>query len=195
MVICTSGFSLQHTLILNHRMTPFSGGRKINLHHDCISTLSDASKMKTNAGNPYMSDRRKFSFPHLLSTVSNDVSDEMMKGISSIDASNDRLEGMLTSLREENFFRLYSVDILASCEYLPQELFECYSESCEIYPIDEDEVSFRKVSFQNLFLYRFFHSNTIFYTAFCANVNVLGTINSTFPSIAFKLLNKSNNKL
>jgi len=140
MVICTSGFSLQHTLILNHRMTPFSGGRKINLHHDCISTLSDASKMKTNAGNPYMSDRRKFSFPHLLSTVSNDVSDEMMKGISSIDASNDRLEGMLTSLREENFFRLYSVDILASCEYLPQELFECYSESCEIYPIDEDEI-------------------------------------------------------
>ena len=40
------------------------------------------------------------------------------------------------------FFRLYSVDILASCEYMPQELFECYSESCEIYPVDDDEVGY-----------------------------------------------------
>eukprot|EP00986_Skeletonema_menzelii_P004433 scaffold1493_cov147-Skeletonema_menzelii.AAC.6 len=30
--------------------------------------------------------------------------------------------------------------MLASCEYLPQELFECYTESCEIYPVDDDEV-------------------------------------------------------
>ncbi len=27
--------------------------------------------------------------------------------------------------------------MLASCEYIPQELFECYSETCEIYPVDE----------------------------------------------------------
>jgi len=32
------------------------------------------------------------------------------------------------------------VDMLASCEYMPQELFECYSETCEIYPVDEEEV-------------------------------------------------------
>ena len=30
--------------------------------------------------------------------------------------------------------------MLASCEYLPQELGECVSESCEVYPIDEEEV-------------------------------------------------------
>lgn len=30
--------------------------------------------------------------------------------------------------------------MLGSCEYMPQELFECYSQSCEIYPVDEDEV-------------------------------------------------------
>ena len=78
-----------------------------------------------------------------MSTVSQDVSDEMMAGISSIDRSNDQLEDLLSGLREENFFRLYSVDMLASCEYIPQELFECYSESCEIYPIDEEEVSFK----------------------------------------------------
>ena len=27
--------------------------------------------------------------------------------------------------------------MLASCEYIPQELFECYSQTCEIYPVDE----------------------------------------------------------
>jgi hypothetical protein len=30
--------------------------------------------------------------------------------------------------------------MLASCEYLPQELFECYTESCEIYPADDGDV-------------------------------------------------------
>jgi len=30
--------------------------------------------------------------------------------------------------------------MLASCGYLPQELFECYTESCEIYPVDDEEV-------------------------------------------------------
>ena len=27
--------------------------------------------------------------------------------------------------------------MFASCEYILQELFECYSETCEIYPVDE----------------------------------------------------------
>lgn len=47
---------------------------------------------------------------------------------------------MLTNLRDKADFRLYSVDMLGSCEYLPQELFECYSETCEIYPIDDEEI-------------------------------------------------------
>ncbi|GMI00912.1 hypothetical protein TrVE_jg7299 [Triparma verrucosa] len=54
---------------------------------------------------------------------------------------NPSLLPALTSLLTSSpNFRLYSVDMLASCEYLPQELTECVSESCEVYPIDEDEV-------------------------------------------------------
>ena len=30
--------------------------------------------------------------------------------------------------------------MLGSCEYMPQELFECYSQSCEIYPVDEEDI-------------------------------------------------------
>jgi hypothetical protein len=33
---------------------------------------------------------------------------------------------------------LYSIDLLAGCEYLPLELEECSSSTCEIYPLDED---------------------------------------------------------
>ena len=43
-------------------------------------------------------------------------------------------------LSEEAEYRLYSVDMLASCEYLPQELSECVSESCEVYPVDDSSV-------------------------------------------------------
>lgn len=67
--------------------------------------------------------------------------EDLLPGIAAIDASNPSLYQMLESMRTKPYFRLYSVDILASCEYLPQELFECYSETCEIYPVDEDEVS------------------------------------------------------
>lgn len=80
------------------------------------------------------------SSSRLFSTVSSDVSKDLLPGIEAIDASNDSLEGMLNDLRNQNFFRLYSVDMLGSCEYMPQELFECYSESCEIYPVDDDEI-------------------------------------------------------
>lgn len=66
--------------------------------------------------------------------------EELLPGIEAINVANDDLFGKLETLRDEPYFRLYSVDILGSCEYIPQELFECYSESCEIYPIDEDEV-------------------------------------------------------
>jgi hypothetical protein len=66
--------------------------------------------------------------------------EELLPGIAAIDAANDNLFDKLDALRDKPYFRLYSVDILASCEYIPQELFECYSQSCEIYPVDEEEV-------------------------------------------------------
>ncbi len=69
------------------------------------------------------------------------ATEELAPGIQAIDAANGDLEPLLNILREQPYFRLYSVDMLGSCEYMPQELFECYSETCEIYPIDEDEVS------------------------------------------------------
>lgn len=72
-------------------------------------------------------------------TISNN--EELLPGISAINESNDDLNAKLTKLCDHLFFRLYSVDILASCEYMPQELFECYTETCEIYPEDEDTVS------------------------------------------------------
>ena len=65
----------------------------------------------------------------------------MSPGIQAIQQYNADLLDRLETLRESNYFRLYSVDILGSCEYMPQELFECYTESCEIYPVDEEEVS------------------------------------------------------
>lgn len=65
----------------------------------------------------------------------------LLPGIGAIDEQNHDLFEKLSAMREEPFFRLFSVDMLASCEYLPQELFECYSETCEIYPIDDDDVS------------------------------------------------------
>lgn len=66
--------------------------------------------------------------------------EELLPGIDAIGQANEGLYEKLSNLRENAYFRLYSVDILASCEYMPQELFECYSETCEIYPVDEDEV-------------------------------------------------------
>ena len=65
---------------------------------------------------------------------------ELVPGIDAIDNANEDIRAQLNTLRQKPYFRLYSVDILASCEYMPQELFECYSETCEIYPIDDDEV-------------------------------------------------------
>lgn len=66
--------------------------------------------------------------------------EELLPGIAAIDQLNDHLLEKLDVMREQPYFRLYSVDILGSCEYMPQELKECYSETCEIYPVDDDEV-------------------------------------------------------
>lgn len=61
-------------------------------------------------------------------------------GISAIDAALPTLSPLLSELRSLPYFRLYSCDMLASCEYIPQDLFECYTESCEIYPVDDEDV-------------------------------------------------------
>lgn len=76
------------------------------------------------------------------STSSSSVSsnEELLPGIAAINAQNHDFFGLLVKLKEQAYFRLYSVDMLGSCEYLPQELKECYSETCEIYPVDEDQV-------------------------------------------------------
>eukprot|EP00522_Entomoneis_paludosa_P014743 CAMPEP_0172447040 /NCGR_PEP_ID=MMETSP1065-20121228/6435_1 /TAXON_ID=265537 /ORGANISM="Amphiprora paludosa, Strain CCMP125" /LENGTH=351 /DNA_ID=CAMNT_0013198247 /DNA_START=304 /DNA_END=1359 /DNA_ORIENTATION=+ len=74
----------------------------------------------------------------ILSSVSSN--EELLPGIQSIQQGNAELFQRLENLRGVPYFRLYSVDILASCEYLPQELFECYTEGCEILPVDEEEV-------------------------------------------------------
>jgi Endoplasmic Reticulum Oxidoreductin 1 (ERO1) len=73
-----------------------------------------------------------------VSVVSNN--EELLPGIAAINQSNDDLHVRLSKLCDHPFFRLFSVDILASCEYMPQELFECYTETCEIYPEDENVV-------------------------------------------------------
>jgi hypothetical protein len=80
-----------------------------------------------------------------VSTVSNN--EELLPGIAAINKSNDDLNAKLSKLCDHTFFRLFSVDILASCEYMPQELFECYTETCEIYPEDEDAVRWVVVVF------------------------------------------------
>lgn len=77
----------------------------------------------------------------LLASVTPQYAADLVPGIDAINSQNAELYDQLNTLRARPFFRLYSVDILASCEYIPQELFECYSESCEIYPVDDDEVS------------------------------------------------------
>ena len=57
---------------------------------------------------------------------------DLAPGIAVIDDANDAVFGYLGSLQDSPYFRLFCVDILASCEYMPQELFECYSETCEV---------------------------------------------------------------
>ena len=77
-------------------------------------------------------------------TVSNN--EELIPGIAAINKCNDELNEHLTRLCSHPYFRLFSVDILASCEYIPQELFECYTETCEIYPEDEEVVRYHLIS-------------------------------------------------
>ena len=86
------------------------------------------------------SSSRSSSTTQLLASTAPLHDESLSPGITAIDSSLPSLSPLFTSLRSSPFFRLYSCDMLASCEYIPQELFECYTESCEIYPVDDDEV-------------------------------------------------------
>jgi len=79
--------------------------------------------------------RRHGTFASVMNTNENE---ELASAIASINEKNEELKSQLDELRENDFFRLYSCDMMGSCEYMPQELFECYSESCEIYPVDDE---------------------------------------------------------
>ncbi|KAG7363945.1 endoplasmic reticulum oxidoreductin [Nitzschia inconspicua] len=65
---------------------------------------------------------------------------DLLPGIELIDQYNAQIQDQVDQIRQASYFRLFCVDILASCEYMPQELFECYSETCEVYPVDDDDV-------------------------------------------------------
>ena len=115
----------------------------MRLHFFCAACLvvADAFLQQPSSSWSHQRERNlKCSFP-LRAVISSNP--ELQPGIDAIDNANPVLFNTLSRLRDDAYFRLYSVDILASCEYIPQELFECYSETCEIYPVDEDEVSRR----------------------------------------------------
>lgn len=76
------------------------------------------------------------------SSASISSNEDLLPGISVIDDANDVIIDKIENLQESSYFRLFCVDILASCEYMPQELFECYAETCEVYPVDDDAVRY-----------------------------------------------------
>jgi len=92
---------------------------------------------KQGSHNSYVSSSTTTSLRLSASISSNE---DLLPGISVIDDANDVISEQMENLQESPYFRLFCVDILASCEYMPQELFECYSETCEVYPVDDDEV-------------------------------------------------------
>eukprot|EP00613_Pedinella_sp_CCMP2098_P054569 CAMPEP_0171897546 /NCGR_PEP_ID=MMETSP0992-20121227/48198_1 /TAXON_ID=483369 /ORGANISM="non described non described, Strain CCMP2098" /LENGTH=392 /DNA_ID=CAMNT_0012525691 /DNA_START=8 /DNA_END=1186 /DNA_ORIENTATION=+ len=58
------------------------------------------------------------------------------EGLQCIDEYNEDLLEVLDELRQQPFFRYYSVDLLKGCNYFPQDIDECSTQSCEIYPVD-----------------------------------------------------------
>lgn len=107
-----------------------------------IATLLQAATAFTLPNVPSFAAHRHVTTGHLnkVAPLHSVATEELTPGINAITSMNGDLEPLLDNLREQHYFRLYSVDMLGSCEYMPQELFECYSETCEIYPVDEDEV-------------------------------------------------------
>lgn len=101
------------------------------------SSLGSHSRIQFS---PHLEVQRKPIIKFRDLSIQSQATDDLAPGIDAINSMNGDLEQMLNTLRDQPYFRLYSVDMLGSCEYMPQELFECYSETCEIYPVDEDEV-------------------------------------------------------
>lgn len=64
----------------------------------------------------------------------------LLPAVKLVGEHNPSLEPILCALRKVPYFRFYSVDVLGSCEHLPQESIECYTESCEIYPVEPEDV-------------------------------------------------------
>lgn len=118
-------------------------------HHDTSHIHSDhkSRRVRHNQQQPHQPPislprpklfRRTSNPPLAASSTLHDES--LAPGIDAINAALPSFTALISELRSQAYFRLYSVDMLGSCEYIPQELFECYSESCEIYPVDDDEV-------------------------------------------------------
>jgi len=103
-----------------------------------ISLLQPTTSFTLNV--PSFTNRHAATYPKTFTSLPYAATEELTPGIDAINSLNEDLVPMLNTLRDQPYFRLYSVDMLGSCEYMPQELFECYAETCEIYPVDEDEV-------------------------------------------------------
>lgn len=114
----------------------------------CFLWLGETIRLSTAFVSPLESCRlprskiHPISYNSRLSSTASAISSnqDLLPGIEAIISQNHEFCGKLEAITKQPFFRLYSCDMLGSCEYLPQELTECYSETCEIYPIDEDDV-------------------------------------------------------
>mmetsp|Transcript_23859 Transcript_23859/g.35469 ORF Transcript_23859/g.35469 Transcript_23859/m.35469 type:complete len:552 (+) Transcript_23859:258-1913(+) len=101
------------------------------------TTISSSTTALAATSFSAMSSSRLYSSKSSSSSSPSSASSDIQPGIDIIQKHNPSLHSSLTNLRNIPYFRYYSCDMLASCEYMPQELFECYSQTCEIYPVDE----------------------------------------------------------
>lgn len=130
-IVACNGFSVPKHIICNNR-----GDRSVinaiqGRYSRYASTTTTSTKRTTTTASSL-----------LKSSASSSISpnEDLLPGISVIDDTNTLITEQMKKLQGSPYFRLFCVDILASCEYMPQELFECYSETCEVYPIDDDVV-------------------------------------------------------
>ena len=65
---------------------------------------------------------------------------DFLEAVSAIDKETPQMLELADTVRSTPFFRLYSVDMLASCAYFVQDIEACGLESCECFPVDERSV-------------------------------------------------------
>lgn len=122
--------SIRSNPILQYHHLHQSQHQQYNQHNKRLNTLlymSTAESSMSRQGNDYSS----YYSTNL----------ELIPSIKLINDNIDVLHNKLQNVIDTtSYFRYYSVDILGSCEYMSQELTECYAERCEIYPEDDDEV-------------------------------------------------------